>query len=145
MRRAERVVDVEVAAVGELAGEALVVLRLARVEARVLEHRHAVVAEELGDALAHRRHRVLGAVLLGLRPAEVRADAHLARAAVEQQPQRRQRGLDAGVVGDAAVLERDVQVGPDEDDLPVDVGVANRARQRSLAASLFTRSTSRHE
>src|SRR5207302_11302294 len=37
VRRPECVVDVEVAAVRKLAGEALVVLRLPRVEARVLE------------------------------------------------------------------------------------------------------------
>ena len=47
MRRAEGVVDVEVAAVGELAGEALVILRLPRVEPRVLEDMDAVVGQEL--------------------------------------------------------------------------------------------------
>ena len=48
--RAERVVDVHVAAVRELARVALVVLRLARVEARVLEHVDAVVREQLAQA-----------------------------------------------------------------------------------------------
>ena len=81
MRRAERVVDVEVAAVGELAREALVVRRLARVEARVLEHVDALVRQELAQPRCDRRHRVLRAVLLRLRPAEMRADAHLGRAA----------------------------------------------------------------
>ena len=81
VRRAERVVDVEVAAVGELAREALVVLRLARVEARVLEHVDALVRQELSQPRRDRRHRVLRAVLLRLRPAEMRADAHLGRAA----------------------------------------------------------------
>ena len=85
MRRAERVVDVEVAAVGELAREALVVGRLARVEARVLEHVDALVGQELAQPRRDRRHRVLRAVLLGLRPAEVRADAHLGRAVLEQE------------------------------------------------------------
>ena len=50
MRRAERVVDVEIAAVGELARERLVVLRLARIEARVLEHAHAFVGQQLAQA-----------------------------------------------------------------------------------------------
>ena len=85
MSRAERVVHVQVAAVGELLGKADVVLRLAFVEAGVLEHGHAVVADQLGNTLADGRHRVLGPVLLGLRPAEVRAHPHLARPAVEQQ------------------------------------------------------------
>ena len=45
VRRAERVVDVDVAAVSELTRELGVVLRLARVEARVLEHPEAVVGQ----------------------------------------------------------------------------------------------------
>ena len=128
MRRAERVVDVEVAAVGELAREALVVRRLARVEARVLEHGTRSSGRSSRSRAATGRHRVLRAVLLGLRPAEVRADADLRRAALEQELERRQRGADARVVGDAAALERHVEVGADEHGLPRDLGVADRPR-----------------
>ena len=152
MRRAERVVDVEVAAVGELAREALVVRRLARVEARVLEHVDALVRQELSQPRRDRRHRVLRAVLLRLRPAEMRADAHLRRALLEQELERRQRGADAGVVGDAPVLERHVEVGADEHGLPRDVGVADGSRHPhyyaptaagSVAPIFATRSTRR--
>ena len=45
--RAERVVDVEVVAVGKLARVPLVVLRLTRVETGVLEHAQPVVRDEL--------------------------------------------------------------------------------------------------
>ena len=92
VRRAERVVDVEVAAVRELAREGRVVRRLARVEARVLEHLDALVrrAARAGaratGAIAERR-------VLALRPAEVRADARppprRARAAARASAARR--------------------------------------------------------
>ena len=60
------------------------------------------------------------------RPAKVRADANLGSASLEQELQRRQRRLDPRVVGDAPVLEGDVQVGADEHVLAADVGVAHR-------------------
>ena len=78
VRRAERVVDVEVAAVGELARELRVVLRLARVEAGVLEHAHAARrASSSRSRACDRRHRERR--VRPLRPAEVRADDDLAR------------------------------------------------------------------
>ena len=155
MRRAERVVDVEVAAVGELACEALVVLRLAGVEARVLEHVDAVVA-----AASSRSRAATGAIAYFARSSSVfgrpRCEQTRTSAAPRssKQLQRRQRRADAGVVGDPAVLERHVQVGADEDGLARDVGVANRARDAhrssyaptaagSDAPIFATRSTSR--
>ena len=141
VRRAERVVDVEVAAVGELACVRLVVRGLTRVEARVLEHVHAIVTDERPQRFGNRGDRVL--LVLALRPPEVRADAHLGRAALEQQPKRRQRRADARVVGDPPVLERHVQIRPDEDDLAVDLCGLDGARQPQ--SSFETRSTSRHE
>ncbi len=84
MRRAERVVHVEIAAVGELLRERRVVLRLAGVEARVLEHTQPLVREQLAQRGLDGRHRVLRAILLRLRPTEVRAHAHLGGLAVEQ-------------------------------------------------------------
>jgi hypothetical protein len=129
---AERVVDVQVAEPGELAGQALVVRLLAGQEARVLQHEHLTVAQVLGglqglvgvgrlaevdpgagqqfgEAALHGLERVLG-VGRALGPAEVR-EQHHARAVLDQVPQGGQRGLDAGVVGDlASVVERHVEV-----------------------------------
>ena len=127
VRRAEGVVDEEVAALGQLTRELGIVRRLAGVEARVLEHLDPLVRQERAQPLAHRLDPERG--ILALRPAEVRADADAGRAALEQQLERRQRRPDARVVGDPPVLERDVQVGADEDGLAVDVRVADRARQ----------------
>ena len=47
---------------------------------------------------------------------------------LEQELERRQRGADTHVVRHLPVLERDVQVGADEDGLARDVGVANGPR-----------------
>ena len=63
----------------------------------------------------------------------------------EEVLERGQRCADARVVGDAAVLERDVQIRPDENALSGDVGLANGARPVHYAGSLPIRSTSRHE
>ena len=96
MRRAEGVVDVDVAQRRHLSRERVVVLLLALVEAAVLEqhdlprlqrvepraavdpvaherHRHA---EQLGQALRDRRQRVLGLPLAFGRPAEMRGHHH---------------------------------------------------------------------
>ena len=148
--RAERVVDVEVGLRRELLRELRVVRGLARVEARVLEYAHAAVrAEQLAQPFLDGRHRERR--IGPLRPPEVRADDHLGRVALEQQPERRQRRADPRVVGDATVLERHVQVGPDQHALAGDVGVANRTRQLhavaastgSVAPIIAIRSTSR--
>ena len=48
------------------------------------------------------------------------------RALAHQVEDRRQRGANARVVGDAAILERDVEVDPHEDALVVRVEIANR-------------------
>jgi len=138
----ERVVDVQVAAGGELTRECRVVLRLAGVEACVLEHRDAVVGQQLTQPLAHRLDCIL--VVRAFRPTQVRANPQVAHAAIEQQLKRRQRRADTRVVRDAASLERYVQVRADEDDLAVDGRALDRARQ-AHATSFGTRSTSRHE
>ena len=144
MRRAERVVHVQVGLGGELLRQCGVVRRLARVEPRVLEHTHALVgSEQLEQPLGDRRDRIRG--VGPLRAAEVRADDDLCRVALEQQAQGRQRRSDAGVVGHAAVLERDVQVRAHEDSLAGDVGVANRPRAvhgYAVAAAASTGSVS---
>src|SRR5258708_20565104 len=106
MRGAERIVDEEVAAGGELARERLVVLGLARVEARVLEHAQALVGQELAQAALDRLQRILR--VGALRTAEMRADANLCGGAVEQQAQRPQRRSNAHVVADPAALQPDL-------------------------------------
>ncbi len=140
--RAERVVHVEVASLRELAGEALVVARLAGIEAGVLEHLDARVGQERAQVLADGLDPETR--VLALRPAEVRADPDAGDAAPEQVLERRQRRADARVVGDPAVLERDVQVGADEHDLPLDVSLPHGARP--VVQSTFPiRSTNRQE
>ena len=126
VRRAERVVHVDVQVVGELAREGRIVRRLARVEARVLEQPYARVGLELAQPFGNRRDAKRR--ILALRPAEVRAEHDLRGAALEQQPDRGERRPDARVVGDPRVLERDVEVDPDEDALAGDVGGANGTR-----------------
>jgi len=144
MCRAERVVDVEVAAVRQLAGVALVVLRLAGIEARVLENVHALVGHELAEARGDGCHRVLRTVLVRLRAAQVRADCDVGGAPRQQQLEGRYGGADPRVVGDAAVLQRDVEVRPDENALAGDVSRLDRAREPH-GSSRPTRSTRRHE
>jgi hypothetical protein len=58
----------------------------------------------------------------------MRADRDLRRSALEQQLERRQRGADTSVVGDPAVLERDVEVGTDEHVLAAHVCVPDGTR-----------------
>ena len=129
MGRAERVVHVGVAERGELAREPRVVLGLAPLPARVLEHEHRRRLEPV-DAAPHlrphdvgslvhlgvdqlaqpRRHgRQRGLRIAALRPAQVRAQHH-PHAALQQELDRGQGGADARVVDHAAVLERHVEV-----------------------------------
>ena len=59
----------------------------------------------------------------------MRADDDLASTGVQQVPKREQRGLDARVVCDHAVLEGDVEVGSDENALARDVRSTDGARR----------------
>ena len=129
VRRPERVVDVEVVAVRELACIPLVVLRLARIEAGVLEHAHPVVRDELAQPLLDRCDRELVPVLVRPRTPQVRAHRDGCRAAVEQQLEGRGRGSDPRVVGDRAAVERDVEVGADENALSLHLGRLDGARR----------------
>ena len=160
MRRAERVVDVGVAETSERAGEARLLLRLLlpRVEAQVLQQQHltwperarcplgrgahAVVdegdllAEPLGQALAHRAQAQLGP-RHALRTTEV-AHQHHRRAVLERMADRRQCRDDPCVVRDAAVLDRHVEVDAQEDALACQIEVrdaqlGHQARTRHSA------------
>ena len=139
MRGAERVVDVHVAERGQFLAERGVVLLLALVEAQVLQHEHVAVAQrgglrarvvahrvgcehdglaqELGELLrgGAQRERLLEA--LARRAAEV-AHEHDARALRDELLDGGQRGADARVVGDGAVLHRHVEVDAHERALP---------------------------
>ena len=114
VRRAERVVDVEVGQRAEALGELRVVLRLARLEADVLEHHDVAV----GHVVEVRRERDLGAEQArrgARRPARARTPARGpsagrgARRAAAARPRSRSSSIvgsaraDAGVVGDRAV------------------------------------------
>ena len=125
VRRAEGVVDEQVEVVGELPGELGIVLRLARVEARVLEDADPLVGQQLPQPLLDGLHRERGVLALGT--AEVRADDDLRRVTFEQELERRQGRPDPRVVGHVPVLERHVQVRAHEHSLAGDVGVANGA------------------
>lgn len=126
VRRAESVVDVEIAALRELPREALVVLGLTRVEARVLEYVDPLVHEERAEVLGDRLHPERG--ILPARPTEVRADPDPRDIVLEQVFECRQRRTDPRVVCDLPALERHVQVGAQEHDLAGDAGLADRTR-----------------
>ena len=145
MRGAERVVHVQIHPLGQPLRRLRVVRRLARVEARVLEHRDAVVVERARAAAPRRApSRTPDPGPSAGRGASRRRRAPPPRSS--RIAQRRQGRADARVVGDLAVLERDVQVGADEDALAGDVRVADRARPvHPYGSSLPITSTSRHE
>ncbi len=158
--RAEGVVHVDVRQLAERGRELIVVLGLARLEADVLEQQHParlqaidgcvgarsddVVGEvdvrtgQLGQTRRDRRQRE-GGVGRALGPSEVAREDHL-RAAAAQVLDRRQRRADASVVGDRAVLDRDVEVDADEHAAPVDVDLVE-----ALHCKRWTSSTTRLE
>ena len=152
---AEGVVHVVGEPLGELLGEGRVVRLLALVEPQVLEHDQVAggergdppadlaanaVRQEL-DGAAHQLAQALGAgtqrqvgVPLPLRAPEVRADGH-AGAGLQQPLKGGHRRADARVVGHAALLERDVQVGAHQHAgaAPVDPRVVDPERRRAHA------------
>jgi hypothetical protein len=120
----------DVAQRGHLAGQFLVVLLLALVEAAVLQqhhfaggHLHAIdpvrhethrLAQQFGQACGHGGERVLGLEFTLGRAAQV-AGHHHGGASVQRQADAGHAGADAGVFGDVAgVVLRHVQVGTDE-------------------------------
>ena len=137
---AEGVHHPDVAQRGHLLGEFFVALLLALVAAAVLQHHDFAgldleaavdpvldeadgLAEQLGHALGDRCERILGLEFAFGGAAEVGGD-HYRRALFEGVADARQRGADAGVVGDGErVVLRDVEVGADEDAQPFDVKV----------------------
>jgi hypothetical protein len=153
VRGRKRVVDVDVTQRGHLPGERLVIFLLAAVATAVLEqhgparvHAHPVQpvvqerdvrAEQLGQALCHRRERFLRVELPFGGAAQVRH---------QQQPcalrQRmldpRQGSADARVVADHAVLQRHVEVLADEHALAREVEVGHFQDGHDLSSSACT-------
>ena len=117
MTGTEGIVDVRIDALDQLGHERGVVGLLARVEAQVLQQLDA--GSKLGETCPDRIHRVLR-VGLALRPPEVRGTHDMCTAAGEPFDCR-QGGADAEVVGDDAVVHRDVEVGAHQHPLAGDV------------------------
>src|SRR5690606_24053090 len=96
--------------------------------------------------VGHRLERVLR-IDLALRPAQVRREDHR-RALLEGVPDGRQRRADARVVTNQPVLDRDVEVDPDEHAATVEREVANVASGHDyspVVAMKRSRSTQRLE
>jgi len=142
----EGIVDVDVGHVGQRLRELRIVCLLLRVEAEVLQQEH-VPRPELVDRGHHARaqcvtghpHRTAEqlaepvsdrlqaqrVVHLSLRPAQVAGQDH-AGPLLQQVDQRGQTGADARVIGDLAIVQRDVEIGAQEHALSRDVDIANR-------------------
>lgn len=144
VHRAEAVADVDVREAGQLVGEGgalgVVLAGLAGVEAQVLDDGDTTVGEAGNDGLGGAADRVLGEGDVGaeqlteagggrgegeggvrgaLGAAQVRGDDH-AGARVGQRLDGGHYRADAAVVGDGGAVQRDVQVGADEDALARD-------------------------
>ncbi len=161
MRRAERVVHVDVRVRREGAREGVVVGLLARVVAQVLEERDLTVAQVRHDLARAVTDRLVGqddvaAEQFGQPHADrlagerrirrplgappVRPDDQ-PRAALDEQVDRGQGRPDAGVVGDAARRrERDIEVDPQKDALPLDGEVLDALDHESRSATNRARS-----
>ncbi len=117
MRGAERVVDVHVLSCDQPLDELRVARLLAGIEAQVLEQLD--VGRELCEPRADRSHRV-PLVGFALRTTEVAARRDV-RAVLGEPLDRRERGSDAQVVDDLAVLEGHVEVRAEQDPLAAQV------------------------
>jgi hypothetical protein len=144
VRGGEGVHHVDVAERGHAARERLVVLLLALDESHVLGERHLARGDlDAFEPVAHQRHRpaqqlrqprrdrrqaerrVLLVAGTGLRAPEVRHHQQ-SRAAIEREADRGQRGQQARVAGDAAVLHRHVQVFADQDALAAQIELGHQ-------------------
>ena len=131
MRGAERIVDVDIAERRHLFGQRFVVFLFALVEAAVLEqydfaggdiktavdpiadHSHRL-AQLCGHDLGHRLERVFLGIHAFFGTAQVRSHHYLGTG-LEAELDGRHRCRDAGIGGDLAILDRNVEVGADED------------------------------
>ena len=157
VRGGKGIVHVHVAERGDLLGERRIILLLALVHPAVLEqhdlsglHVHPIqpiaderdlVPEQRGEPLGDGRERVLRLELaLGGTP-EVRGDHH-GGTGIEALAYRRHRGADTRVVGNAPVLNRNVQVGADENALAAQVHLGHTTKLHNGSLN-FCSATSR--
>ena len=143
MDDAETVADEDVAQGGVFFGQRRFVFLLTFVEAAVFQHddvtggdlrgfvevvfdERDVFAKQVAEIGGHRGEREGFVVFAFGRAAQVRHDHH-GSAVIQGVADGRQRCLDAGVAGDFAVFERDVEVEPHQDAFAVDVDFAEFA------------------
>jgi hypothetical protein len=146
VRRAERIVDIDVRQRSQLGGEARIVFFFFRVEPQVLEQHHTArrrprhglsgriadavfgegdrPLEHLREMFGHRlqrkfRHR------LPLGPPQVGTQDHHTRAAIQRVLDRRQRRFDPRVFRDPPVLDRNVEVHAHQHAPSLDVDVVD--------------------
>ena len=146
VRGAKGIVHIDLGQRGEVGGEDLVSLLLCLVEAEVFEEADAAFGqvaddllgaiadalfgeddfgvEELGEVDRDGLERELGVVALG--PSKVASEDDAGPLLTQVVDGGEGRG-DAGVIGDDAILHRDVEVDPDEDDAAVDINLLERA------------------
>ena len=152
MRRAEGIIHVEVAELGQMLGEVRIVGFLLGMEAKVLQqqglsalqllrhffglHANAIrreadvfaaahnVVEQDAQAFGHRLQAHLG-IGLALGASQMRGEDE-ARAMPQRELNAGQRLADASVVHHAAVVERDVEIDPHENALVVQRKITNR-------------------
>jgi hypothetical protein len=165
MRRPKRIVHILVGERSQCRSERRVVLFFLGMEPQVLEQDDAAAAARsdrvlrgVADAILGEHHRAVQELR---EPIRHRAQAHLGirfafgaaqmagendrRAVNEGVLNGGQRGADARVVTDHALLQRDVEVDPDEDALVDEVKVGDRELHSPFFTSRRTRSTQRLE
>ncbi|KAG0750961.1 hypothetical protein G6F24_014771 [Rhizopus arrhizus] len=158
VRGAERVHHEHVAQRGVLLRQGLVILALAHVHAAVFQqhqlarlhvdtvdpvaHQRHFAAEQLGQACGDRRQRIGLAPHAFLRAPQVRGDHHR-RALLQRALERRQRSGDALFGGDAAILDRHVQILADQHALAgeVEVGHADDGHGQLFGSGTGCRAT----
>ena len=152
----EGIIDVDVAEPGQRRGETGIIGFLAGLETRVLQQQHIAaghvgdssggvvtnqiineidgIADQVSERLRHRLQRqARDAAALGT--AEMGQQDHF-RTGLAQEFDRRQRRLQAGIVGDDAILHRHIEIDAHQHALAGDVSVLNTADRRHELSSL---------
>jgi hypothetical protein len=143
MRRAEGIVDVNVAEARKLSGKLVVVLLFFRMKAQVLKQQHVAVFESIDDSFNFRADAVIGKlhglsqqfrqvrrhwaeavflIALALRSPQMRSQDYT-RAPLGRILNRRQRSTYTRIILNHSVLERHVEIHTYKDPLALDVQV----------------------
>ena len=146
MRGAKRVVHIDVRERGELLGKVVVVLLLLGMKTEIFQQHDATLRSRLHGLRRDCAHAVGGKrdihpkqftrprrdrtqthlrVRFPFRPSKVRGKDHHRGSRLERVPNSRQRCLDAGVVADDAVFDRDVEVDANEHAPPLQIEIAD--------------------